>query len=68
MDTQGLDTRLTGDTVVAVSAGSINLRRRRCRIATCTVDLDRAVLVAMVCRLTGTVSRRFLAACRNRYR
>ncbi len=58
----------TGAAGVAASAGSINLRRRRCRIAACTVDLDKPVFVAIVCRLIGIASRRLFAACRHRNR
>src|SRR5258708_5326909 len=64
----GRNTRRTGSVTVASTAGSKSLRRRRCRIAAWTVDLDRPVLVAMVCRLTDSLSLLPFAAWRKKYR
>ncbi len=61
-------TRRTGALTVAARLGSTSFLRRKCRKAVCTVDFDNPVLVAMVCRLTETVSRPARSACRSRKR
>jgi hypothetical protein len=53
---------------VAVMAGSSKRLRRKWRMAAWTVDFDRPVLVAMVCRLTDSVSRLATDAQRSKYK
>ena len=64
----GRITRRTGPFTVATTVGSISIRRRKCRNAVCTVDFERPVFAAMVCKLTETVSRLIFAAWRRRNR
>ncbi len=64
--THGRSTTRTGETADAGTSGSISLRRRSRRSALCTVDLASPVLVAIVCRLTDTLSRRLAIASRSR--
>ncbi len=57
-----------GSVTVARVPASSSRRRPRCRIADCTLDLDSPVLVAIVCRLTETRSRRARDDVRATYR